>query len=690
MRSLIVLLFLSLSLVACSGRLVRGTPSPLPTLPPATAAATPTTRPTATVPALPTADVPPTSGGAPVADATATPSADSATSGVSPTLSPDDARAATARELTETTPPVTDEVRLAVAYQGADPVAAAATPPPPEALEVGAIETFWVRNTDSNTVSEITAELLAIGDNAYFWFDLDEDSVQPDRDDVAETAAAFDTIYDAVFPLFGTSQPPGGRVHVVSASASALCDDGNNCGLAGYFSDIDLLPLAVNPTSNERPMFVMNAWRYGGDRFLDTLTHELRHMLGAGYDTGDEDWFIEGAATFTQDLVGFSEGPQARGSRFLSQPDQQLNTWTDEDTIPYYGQGYLVNRFLYDRLGAALYREFTISPERGLAAVDAVAAAAGRDETGEQLWLDWLVAMAVHEDDDVAERYRWDGPRLGPLATTTIKSLPATFETDVHQYAADYYELPSSGSFRIEFAGAPTVSLLGSQPLGSQVWYAQRANEGNPRLTRTVDLREVGAATLTYRVFADIEHGYDYAYVAVSTDGGERWQPLTAANMQGLNPADDPSGSALAERYYTGRTQRWVEESIDLTPFAGQEILLRFEYVTDLLLTFGGLALDDIAIPEIGFRDDAEMPDAGWTAEGFTRATPDLPQRWLLQLVTFDQDGQPQVELLPVAADGRLQRDVQAVPGARRPLLIVAATAPETLQTADYSLQVTE
>jgi hypothetical protein len=271
-----------------------------------------------------------------------------------------------------------------------------------------------------------------------------------------------------------------------------------------------------------------------------------------------------------------------------------------------------------------------------------------------------------------------------------IESLPADFDATVHQYAADYYELPSGEGINIDFAGAPTVPLLGSPaPSGEQFWYAQRANASNPRLTRAFDLRGTDTATLQYQVYADIEPGYDFAYVAVSTDGGQRWQGLTADGMQGLAPVDDPSDVALAERFYTGRTRRWLAETVDLTPYAGQEILLRFEYVTDPIKTFGGFALDDIAIPEIGFTDDAETSGGGWLAEGFTRATAELPQAWQLQLITFDGDGRPTVARLPVSAAGELfLYPYDALPGARRPILIVSATAPETLQVATYRLGV--
>jgi hypothetical protein len=684
MRLRLLALVLLLTLTACGGRPFSATESLTPAGVAVVATLTPTALPATAVVATSTS--PATASAAETAVLSLT---DTPPPAPSPTPAPslDEARAATAQELAETQPPAADPFRLAVAYRGVSSVLA--TPPPPDAPQLGDVATFTIGNVDDNTVSQISARLLSVGDNAYYWFDQSADVGQPNADELAEITAAFDDIYETLYAFFGTTEPPGGRAHIVHASPAALCVNPDSCSLAGYFNAGDLLPRVVEPQSNERTMFVMNADQYGTERYLDVLAHELRHMLGAGYDMSDEDWFIEGAATLAQDLVGFADSPQGRGSFFLQNPDQQLNSWSDENPIPHYGQGYLVNRFFYDRLGPELYRAFTTSPAAGLAALDTVAAAEGLDVTGEGLWLDWLVSMAVHDNPDAPERYRWNGPELGPVATTAIDNVPATFETTVQQYAADYYELPDSASFQIDFAGAPAVSLLGvDAPSGDMIWVAQRANDSNPRLTRAVDLRGVDAATLTYRVFADIELGYDFAYVSASTDGGQVWQPLVGEQMQGLDPADDPSGSALAERFYSGRTRAWRDETIDLTPFAGQEILLRFEYVTDLILSYAGLALDDIAIDAIGFADDAETLDDGWLAEGFVRATTALPQQWHLQLVTFDQDEQPAVELIPVGADGRVQFTFEAVAGGRRPMLIVAATAPDTLEAASYSLVV--
>ena len=52
-------------------------------------------------------------------------------------------------------------------------------------------------------------------------------------------------------------------------------------------------------------------------------------------------------------------------------------------------------------------------------------------------------------------------------------------------------------------------------------------------------------------------------------------------------------------------------DDVDLTPYAGSEVLVRFEYVTDDAVNGRGLCLDDFAIDEIGWADDAES-DGGW------------------------------------------------------------------------------
>jgi hypothetical protein len=53
----------------------------------------------------------------------------------------------------------------------------------------------------------------------------------------------------------------------------------------------------------------------------------------------------------------------------------------------------------------------------------------------------------------------------------------------------------------------------------------------------------------------------------------------------------------------------------------------------DDAINFEGMALDDFALPEIGYFHDAELGDGGWQAEGFVRMANRLPTRTLVQVL---------------------------------------------------------
>ncbi|MFN2134385.1 MAG: hypothetical protein ACK2UK_00420 [Candidatus Promineifilaceae bacterium] len=595
-------------------------------------------------------------------------------------------------ELSAAMPPVRDDVRLVEAFRGVDP-GSFATPHPAlvEPLQTGTRQTFTVLDVENNRVGEIEADLLAIGDHAYFWFEMGPFAMEPDAALLAAAVSEFDAIYENVTAQFGSEASPGidgdPRLHILHASPQTICgvpaDRQDGCGIAGFVSFADLQPAAINPQSNEREMFVMNGRYFGSDFYLGVLAHEFRHMIESNYSESDVDWEKEGSAVLASELAGQVNNGVARANEFLAAPDQQLNSWAESGVSSYYGQGYLFNQYIYDRLGGTLYRTFATSPLPGFLSLDALSDGQGDTlPNGEMLWLDWLVALVLHEHPQANEKYRFS---IAGLDTAAFSSLEEDMPQTVFQYAADYYHLPLKGG-QISFSGDTDVSLLAGQPASAeQFWYAQRANYSNPRLTRALDLGEVESATLLYDVYTDIEAGYDFAYVSASTDGGQTWTPLAAEHMQGLDPKDDPSASALAQRFYSGRDQTWRSEQIDLSPFAGQEILLRFEMVTDPILTYSGLAVDHVAVPEIGYEDD-ESGD-GWIVEGFTLAPATIPQPWRLQLIEFTVDG-PLVTAIPVNEDGTASISFRA--GNEEPILIVAAAAPTTLEPARYQLSMNE
>ena len=601
---------------------------------------------------------------------------------------PTEAMLASAQQLATNLPSERDDVELAKGYLGVtDEMIDASLPQLGIEYQIGDVIEFSVNNFNVNTYDSVNAELLGISEHGYFWFDETDGNGRPTLGEVADAGAEFDKIYNDVSRFFGTEVQPGIdghlRVHVLNASPLTLCSS-NPCGLLGYFSSSDSLPKAVNDNSNQKDMFVMNGSDFGSARYLSVLAHEYRHMIEANYDNNEIDWEVEGSAVLAEDLVRGTGDAINRGNSFLIDPDQQLNKWTDFGSGTHYGQGYMLNRFIYDRIGTDLYREFAQSPLPGLEALTDVAQSAGLPFNGEDIWRDWLVAPAIQDFPVVPDQYPTPKNAVTVLGELISRS---SFEIDttVNQYAADYYQFSPQTAFTLDFQGDSLVPLLDVQPRsGEHMWVARRTNNSVARLTRSLDLTDVQIATLEYDAYRDIEEGYDFGYVVVSADDGVTWQELPSAAMDGLSPLDDPGNNAFTERFFTGRGEQWTHHFSDLTPWAGQEILLRFEFVTDPILNFDGLAIDNLKVPEIGYFDDAEK-DTGWVAEGFVRSTGYIPQTWHLQLVYAESDGVT-VENIPVDETGRGTIEVRTTDAADGPILIVAATAPVTLNEASYRL----
>jgi hypothetical protein len=207
------------------------------------------------------------------------------------------------------------------------------------------------------------------------------------------------------------------------------------------------------------------------------------------------------------------------------------------------------------------------------------------------------------------------------------------------------------------------------------------------RLTHAFDLRNVTSATLNYWTWYDIEPGWDYGYVEVSTDGGKTWTILQAPHSATTNP----SGSAFGPNYtgLSGGGPGWVEESLDISAFAGQQILVCFEYVTDDAVNRPGWTIDDISIPEIGFHDDVEGGPNGWRAEGFVRIDNILPQRFLVEVLEIGDS----VKLERMSLD-ETNHGALTVPGlgttVNRAVLIVSGLTPVTSQPASYEYKLTQ
>ena len=127
---------------------------------------------------------------------------------------------------------------------------------------------------------------------------------------------------------------------------------------------------------------------------------------------------------------------------------------------------------------------------------------------------------------------------------------------------------------------------------------------------------------------------------------------------------------------------------MDLTPYAGKEILLRFEYITDDAVNGPGFLLDDIAIPELNYKDNGEGGLGGWQPAGWILTDNKLTQKWLVQLVAADQES-VQLQHMQVGSDGRGHLTLKGADKFSRVMLLVSALAPVTTERASYSYTIT-
>ncbi len=552
------------------------------------------------------------------------------------------------------------------------------------AEQVGSTTDFWVYDFAAKKNVKITATLRIMTDSAKWWV---ENDVPEDPAQLAKSAHTFqDTIYPTDRRLFGQEWSPGidadPRIDILVARIPGSA--------AGYFSATDELPRWVNEFSAEREMIYVNAIavRPGTDTLHDVLAHEFCHMIQFNTRKRSANWFDEGQAQLCERANGYSP---SSSQAFLSSPDTQLDAWAelDEGARQHYGAAYLFLEYLRARTGGA-YSFIDDLLSHGVdTTVDIDRELKAKGYPGfDEMFADFVAANAFIGGAPPAKyAYPSDVPLSSPARPTSGDhvALGGDLRSSVHPEAARYVELPRTGTYRVHFEAPTATRIIPTDAhSGRSFWWSDRADAMDSTLTRTVDLSTVTKASLSFWTWYELEQDFDYGYVAVSTDGGARWTTLKTGATTTTDPNGNNLGNGLTGVSGGGKDATWVEQSADLTPYAGKRILLRFESVTDQALNLPGFAVDDIAIPEIGYRDDAEA-DNGWQAKGFIRSTNTIRERYIVQVLHFGAT--PSVDRHVVEA-GTIDLDVDTSGDRSAPVLTVTPLAVRTTDAAPFEVQV--
>jgi hypothetical protein len=249
----------------------------------------------------------------------------------------------------------------------------------------------------------------------------------------------------------------------------------------------------------------------------------------------------------------------------------------------------------------------------------------------------------------------------------------------VHQYAADYITIDCPIANTAHFSGDKYVRVVPARAhSGNFMLWGNRQDNSDTRITRAFDLTQISSATLQYWVWWSIEENYDYAYLLISSNQGDSWQMMETPGGTDENPSGNNLGWGYHHNSGGGVDPIWVQEQVDLSKFAGEHILVRFEYLTDDAVNWPGILLDDIAIPEIGYSEDFEHGRGDWESLGWVHFDNALLQRWLIQVVESDTRTVRRVE----TKDGSAE-----IYFGNEDTIVVSAITPYTTEIAQYQLE---
>ena len=543
--------------------------------------------------------------------------------------------------------------------------------PEPVSFSQGRQESFWLIRFRALEVYQSEFELRLVTDHAYWYI---ENGKGVDQEDLERGAQEFEeNIYPKVSEAFGREWSPGvdndPHLNIIHAGLR---------GVGGYFSSSDEHPQEVYPYSNQRESIYINigALPVGSSQYLDVLAHELQHAIHWNSDPNEETWVNEGLSELAVTVAGYQS---SNTRRFLRLPNVSLIHWPlDQRNIgAYYGGASLFMTYLAEHYGPVEHiGRLVADPADGLAGIDSYLAGGGHAIAAQAVMRDWVVANILDEDQGV---YGYQDLDVRAEVDRSIESYQE-FSGKIPQYAADYTELENFDQpIWLQFSGSVENVLIPAEVDQVGCWWSNSGDSINSTLSRRLDLTGLSSATLRYQLWYEVEENWDYGYVQVSLDQGQSWKILETPETSPRNPIGNGFGPG-----YTGLSRGWINQTVDLTPFAGSEVLLRFQYVTDDAIDGVGLCIRYISIPEVKL----EVDDAAWQPAGFVRINNRVRQDFAVQVILVGEEEGEESRVLQMPLDQANNGELilKAPQDYARIVVVVFAMAPGTVQPASYTL----
>ncbi|MDH3629401.1 MAG: immune inhibitor A, partial [Acidobacteriota bacterium] len=118
--------------------------------------------------------------------------------------------------------------------------------------------------------------------------------------------------------------------------------------------------------------------------------------------------------------------------------------------------------------------------------------------------------------------------------------------------------------------------------------------------TPVLRLDPAASSVLTFWTAWDIHWWQDLGVVEISTDGGDNWSRLTPATgypkLGGSGTCVGADTAGYGNVNFAEPTLDWIEQTIDLSAYQGQDVVVRFLYATDPSWVGQGWWIDDVTV----------------------------------------------------------------------------------------------
>jgi hypothetical protein len=415
------------------------------------------------------------------------------------------------------------------------------------------------------------------------------------------------------------------------------------------------------------------------------FAHEYQHLLEYYQDPSEATWANEGLSDFAIDVTGYDFGtrpvsqigfdshlqcfmgnlitqtdanPNPRGGG----PENSLTLWGDQgdgEILCDYGAAFSFMEYLSSQYGAAFMSQLHRDPLPGLTGLQHVLG--GRATTADVIHR-WAVAMAL---DGVLDRGAKLQGAKNDASLYQINALDAGINWDnpdaystagAPPNGSDFVRLRDAGNHyysantlnSLSFTGAKTlepqpvewtVTNAAPQHGSDAALAAPDADNKDAAIVHSLSV-PAGSPTLTFDTLYSTEPAFDSFFVQVSTDGGATYHSLANADTTcdldpGAEPALKNNCPGLNGESGGGPSAVWVNESFDLTPYAGKTVLLAFRYITDANTRGDGVWVDNVKVNSTVVSDGSSL--AGW--QTFTQIKPIAVNGYTVQVIAYSTDG---------------------------------------------------